>query len=62
MNEVVRYKKLLERQQLDSSKREVRVSELRHDAEKGLTALEEADNKISYYRREVRYFFYQFFT
>ena len=53
VNEVVKLKRQLDRQHLDSSRRDVHISEIRREADKGLTALQEAENKISVYRREV---------
>ena len=55
MNEVVRLKKQLDRQQMDTSRKEVHISEIRREADMGLSALEEAENKINIYRREVRH-------
>ena len=53
MNEIVRLKKQLDRQQIDSSRRDVHISEIKKEADMGLSALQEADNKIIVYRREV---------
>ena len=54
VNEIVRVKKQLDRQQLDSSRKEVHLSEMRQEADKGLDALQDAENKVNVYRREVR--------
>eukprot|EP00795_Rhopilema_esculentum_P005871 gene5871-11197_t len=53
VNEVVRLKKQLDRQQMDTSRKEVHISEIRREADMGLSALQEAENKINTYRREA---------
>eukprot|EP00794_Sanderia_malayensis_P010067 gene10067-11095_t len=53
VDEIVRYKKQSERLQQDNTRREIRVSELKNDHERGITALDEAEDKLGYYRREL---------
>lgn len=49
----MKLKKQLDRQQLDGSRRDVHISEIRKEADRGLSALHEAENKINLYRKEV---------
>ena len=53
VNEIVKLKKQLDRQHLDNSRRDAHITEVKREADMGLSALQEADSKISVYRREV---------
>ena len=53
VSEVVRLKKQVERQDLDTSRREVHFQEIRKEADQGLTALQDAENRINLLKSQV---------
>ena len=53
VNEVVSLKKMSDRHERDCARRDIQVHQYRSEADKGMTALQEAERKVQNYRVEV---------
>ena len=54
MNEIVSLKKMADIHDRDHARRELQVHQYKSEADKGLTALQEAERKVQNYRIEVK--------
>ena len=54
VNEIVSLKKMADLHDRDSARRDLQVHQYKSEADKGLTALQDADRKVQNYRVEVR--------
>ena len=54
VNEIVSLKKMSDLHERDSARRDQQVHQYKNEADKGLTALQEAERKVQNYRIEVR--------
>ena len=54
MNEIVSLKKMSDLHDRDSARRDLQVHQYKSEADKGLTALQEAERKVQNYRVEVQ--------
>ena len=55
MNEIVSLKKMADLHDRDFARREMQVHQYKNEADKGLTALQEAERKVQNYRVEVKH-------
>ena len=53
VNEIVSLKKMSDLRERDSARRDLQVHQYKNEADKGLTALQEAERKVQNYRIEV---------
>ena len=53
MNEIVSLKKLTDLRERDSTRRDLQAQQFRVEADKGLTALQDAEHRIQMYRSQV---------
>ena len=54
VNEIVSLKKMADLHDRDSARRDLQVHQYKSEADKGLTALQDAERKVQNYRVEVR--------
>ena len=57
VNEIVSLKKMVDLHGRDSARRDLQVHQYKNEADKGLTALQDAERKVQNYRVEVYIYF-----